>query len=341
MTPANRRIALAARPRGLPVPSDFALVAEPVPVPGAGQFLVAHEVLGLAPAARLRMSDEAGSYAAPLQIGDTVYGQAVGRVVASRHPDFREGEWVMTMAGGWQDYSVTDGTKVWKIDPALAPPAVWLGALGVSGMTAWIGLREIGRPRAGETVVVSAASGAVGSCAAQFAQAWECRVIGIAGGTDKCRYAVDSLGLAACVDYRAPDFAEQLRAACPQGVDVYFENVGGAVRETVWPLLNQGGRVVVCGLISEYNRQGAPEPGPAWSDVLAKRLCVQGFILSDRVHRQAEFVAEAGELYRRGRLRFREDASFGLEQAPAAFIAMLQGRNLGKSVVHLTEPRKT
>ena len=330
----NRKIVLAARPNGVPGPEDFAIVDEHLPALTDGRMLIRHEALGLAPAARLRMSAQA-SYAAPLALGETVYGQAVGRVVESRHPQYRPGDRVMAMAGGWQLYSVSDGTKVWPIDTRIAPPTVWLGALGVSGMTAWTGLRIIGSPRAGETVVVSAVTGGVGSVAAQLAHAWGCRVVGVAGGSEKCEHAKRHLGIDACVDYRDPGFATDLAAACPDGVDVYFDNVGGKVRDAVWQHLNRDARAVVCGLISEYNALGGREAGPPWFDVLSKRLTVRGFILSDHLERRAEFVEEAGRLYQAGRLRVHEDVSHGLGRVPAAFAAMLQGRNLGKTVVYL------
>lgn len=297
-------------------------------------MLIRHEILGLAPAARLRMSEDA-SYAAPMALGDTVYGQAVGRVLESRHAPYREGDRVMSMAGGWQTHSISDGAKVWPIDADMAPPSVWLGALGVSGMTAWVGLHDIGRPRPGETVVVSAATGGVGSVAVQLARAWGCRAVGIAGGARKCAHALRHLRLDACVDYREPDFAAALERACPAGVDVYFDNVGGSVRDAVWPRLNRDGRVVVCGLISEYNRQDGRQSGPPWFDILSKRLSIQGFILSDRLDRRDAFVEEAVRLYREGLLHIHEDVSTGLDQVPSAFIAMLEGRNLGKTVVQL------
>lgn len=338
MKVVNHKIVLAARPSGLPVPSDFRTVEETLSLTGERQILIRHEVLGLAPAARSRMGAETDSYAAPMAIGETVYGQAVGRIVGSSHPGFQEGDWVMAMGGSWQRYSLSDGERVFKVDVDLAPPAVWLGLLGSSGLAAWTGLRQIGHPRPGETVVVSAATGAVGSSAAQLAKAWHCDVVGIAGGPRKCLHATEFLGLRACVDYRHPDFPESLAAACPNGVDVYFDNVGGKVRDAVWPQLNQNARVVVCGLISEYNTAGRREPSPPWFDVLVKQLTVRGFLLTDQhLSRRAEFVEEVGELYKKGCLRVQEDASRGLGRVPEAFIAMLRGGNLGKTVVYLDD----
>jgi NADPH-dependent curcumin reductase CurA len=334
----NHKIVLAARPKGMPVPSDFRTIEETLTLTGERQILIQHEALGLAPSARLRMRAETDSYAAPMAIGETVYGQAVGRIVGSSHPDFKEGEWVMAMGGSWQRYFLSNGDRVFKIDVDLAPPAIWLGALGTSGLAAWIGLREIGRPNPGETVVVSAATGAVGSSAAQMAKAWGCKVVGIAGGLEKCLHATQYLGLDACVDYRDPNFPDLLATACSDGIDVYFDNVGGKVRDAVWARLNQNARVAVCGLISEYNSSGEREPGPPWFDVLVKQLTVRGFLLRDQhLARRAEFVAEVGELYRAGSLRVQEEASRGLERVPDAFIAMLRGGNLGKTVVYLDD----
>ncbi|MEO8296246.1 MAG: NADP-dependent oxidoreductase [Burkholderiales bacterium] len=331
-TTVNRQIVLAARPQGLPAPDDFRLVEGRVPEPRPGQVLIRHTHLGLAPAARLRMS-ETQSYAQPMALGDVVYGQAAGEVIESRHDGFRPGDSVVSINGSWQEYSVCGGAALTPADLALAPATLWLGLLGTSGMTAYVGLLDIGRPQAGETVVISAASGAVGSAVGQIARIKGCRAVGIVGGAAKCAYVVDELGFDACIDYRAADFAQQLAAACPKGVDVYFENVGGVVRDTVWPLLNQNGRVVLCGLISEYNdAQGA---GPGWFPLLTKRLMVQGFILSDRLERRADFVRDMGAWYQAGRIRMREDLSHGLEQAVPAFIGMLQGRNFGKTLVKL------
>lgn len=332
----NQKIVLAARPQGMPVPSDFRMVSETLELGSDRQILIKHEVLGLAPAARLRMRAETDSYAAPMAIGETVFGQAVGRIVCSSHPNFKEGDWVMAMGGSWQRYSLSNGERVFKIDAELAPPSVWLGVLGSSGLAAWTGLREIGRPSPGETVVVSAATGGVGSSAAQMAKAWGCKVVGIAGGPQKCLHATQYLGLDACVDYRQADFAEQLAAACPSGVDVYFDNVGGQVRDAVWGQLNQNARVVVCGLISEYNVGGQRQAGPPWFDVLIKQLTVRGFLLTDNhMTKRPEFVQEVGELYKAGRIKIQEDASRGMESVPEAFIAMLGGANLGKTVVYL------
>jgi NADPH-dependent curcumin reductase CurA len=328
----QRQIVLAARPNGLPVPGDFRLQHAAIPVPDEGGVLLQHSHLGLAPAARTRMGTTA-SYVPPMELGEVVFGQSLGVVVRSRNPDFRPGDMAMSMLGGWQEYSVAPPPALTRVDPAVAPPTAWLGVLGTSGLTAYVGLLDFGQPRPGETVVVSAASGGVGSAVGQIARILGCRVVGIAGGAEKCRFVVDALGFDACIDHRAPDAAQALREACPDGVDIYFDNVGGAVRDAVWPCMAQGGRVVVCGLISEYNR--APQPGPDWFTIISRRLSLRGFIVSDHLERKADFLRDVGQWVREGRVHFRECIYQGLEQAVPAFIAMLQGNHLGKTLVRL------
>jgi NADPH-dependent curcumin reductase CurA len=303
-----------------------------MPRPADGEVLLRHDWLGLAPAARLRMS-EAGSYSAPTALGEVVYGQAIGTVLESRHPDFAPGDMVMSMRAGWQCFSTAAGDQLNRIDPALAPPPVWLGALGTSGLAAYIGLLDLGQPIAGETVVVSAAAGAVGSVVGQIARIKGCRVVGIAGGTDKCRVAVEEFGYDACVDHRSPTLADDLARACPQGIDVSFENAGGVSRDAAWASMAQGGRVVVCGLIAEYNNPQIV--GPGWYTLLTRRLTVRGYITSDHIHRRDAFIADMSGWWRQGRIRMRQDVSVGLESAPAAFIGMLQGHNQGKVLVSL------
>jgi NADPH-dependent curcumin reductase CurA len=328
----NRKIVLARRPVGMPRPDDFELSDGPVGEPDEGQVLLKHSWLGLAPAARLRMGEEA-SYTKPMAIGDVVYGQAVGTVVKSRHPDLREGDTAVSISGGWQEYSVASGAGLNKVDLGLAPAPAWLGVLGTSGMTAYVGLLDFGRPRAGETVLVTAASGAVGCMVGQIAKLQGCRVVGIAGGAAKCQLAQDVYGFDACVDYRAQDFADQLASSCPNGIDVHFENVGGATRDAAWTLLNQRARVVVCGLISEYN--GVQAGGPSWFPILFKRLSLTGFILSDHLERRADFVRDMGTWYAEGKVRMKEDVRRGLEQVVPSFIDMLGGANVGKTLVEL------
>ena len=330
--PSNPQVVLVARPRGLPRPEDFALREAPVPAPQDGEVLLRHEWLGLAPAARLRM-DERGGYSAPMALGEVVYGQALGTVVESRHPDFKPGDSAMSMRGGWQGFSVAAGTQLQRVDTGLAPAPVWLGPLGTSGLAAYVGLLEIGGAQGGECVVVSAAAGAVGSMVGQIARLKGLRPVGIAGGAEKCRLAVEDFGYEACVDHRDPGLADALARACPGGVQLSFENAGGASRDAVWPLLAQGARVVVCGLISEYN---APEArGPGWYTLLTRRLTIRGYITSDHLHLREAFERDVSQWWAQGHIRMREDISQGLESAPRAFIGMLQGRNRGKVLVRL------
>lgn len=328
----NRRIVLARRPAGMPRPEDFALTEAPMPEPGEGEVLLRHDWLGLAPAARLRMGEEA-SYTRPMAIGEVVYGQAVGTVLRSRHAELKEGDVAVTISGGWQEHSVAGGSGLSRVDLSLAPAAAWLGVLGTSGMTAYVGLLDHGRPRAGDTVLVSAASGAVGCMVGQLARLKGCRAVGIAGGPVKCELARELYGFDACVDYRAPDFADQLAAACPDGVDILFENVGGPGRDAAWALLNQRARVVVCGLIAEYNGQQAS--GPSWFPILFKRLSLSGFILSDHLDRRSEFIREMGAWYAAGQVRMKEDVRHGLAAVVPSFIDMLGGANVGKTLISL------
>jgi NADPH-dependent curcumin reductase CurA len=326
----NRQILLKSRPEGPPGLDNFELVERPMPKPGEGEVLMRIRYLSLDPYMRGRMSD-AKSYAKPAEIGEPMVGGTVGDIVSSRHPGFTTGDIVLGY-GGWQEYAVSNGKGLRKLDPATAPVSTALGVLGMPGMTAYMGLLEIGQPRPGETVVVAAASGAVGSVVGQIAKIKGCRAVGIAGGPQKCRFVAGELGFDACVDHRSPDFAKQLGAACPKGIDIYFENVGGAVQQTVWPHLNDFARIPVCGLIAQYNAKD-PMPGPDMFSVLRKRLLLRGFIVSDFAAKQADFLREAGEWVRAGRLKYREDIVDGLEKAPAAFLGMLQGRNFGKMLV--------
>jgi NADPH-dependent curcumin reductase CurA len=328
----NRQILLKSRPEGMPGLDNFVLAQGPVPTPADGEVLMRNQYLSLDPYMRGRMS-AAKSYAKPVEVGAPMVGHTVGEVVASRHPKFSAGD-IVTGYGGWQDYAVASGAGLRKLDPAAAPVSTALGVLGMPGMTAYMGLLEIGQPKPGETVVVAAASGAVGSVVGQIAKIKGCRAVGIAGGADKCRFVTEVLGFDACVDHRGAEFAAALAAACPSGIDVYFENVGGAVQQTVWPLLNDFARVPVCGLIAQYNAT-TPLPGPDMFSVLRKRLMLRGFIVSDFAARQADFLRDVGEWVRSGRLKYREDVAEGLENAPAAFLGMLQGKNFGKMLVKL------
>ncbi|WP_395677139.1 NADP-dependent oxidoreductase [Inquilinus sp.] len=338
-TDVNRRILLAARPVGEPKDTDFRLVEEPVPAPGPGQLLIRTLWLSLDPYMRGRMSD-AKSYATPVEIGHVMVGGAVGRIVASNHPGFAPGD-IVEGRTGWQDYALSDGAGLLKVDPSLAPISTAVGVLGMPGRTAYTGLLTIGQPKPGETVVVSAASGAVGSVVGQIARIKGARVVGIAGGAEKGAYLTGELGFDAAVDHRAPDFAERLRAAVPDGIDVYFENVGGAVWQAVWPLLNPFARVPVCGLIAQYNATALPE-GPnlvpaMMRDVLSKRLTLRGFIVSDFADQQAAFLRDVSGWIRDGRIRYREDIAEGLENAPRAFLRLFRGENFGKLLVKVAE----
>ncbi len=326
----NRQILLKSRPDGAPGLDNFELVRSPVPEPADGEVLMRTCYLSLDPYMRGRMS-AAKSYAKPVEIGECMVGGTVGEIVASRNAKFSVGDIVLGY-GGWQDYAFSGGVGLRKLDPAAAPVTTALGVLGMPGMTAYAGLLEIGRPKPGETVAVAAASGAVGSVVGQIAKIKGCRAVGIAGGPDKCRYVVEELGFDACIDHRAPDLARQLDAACPAGIDVYFENVGGAVQQAVWPLLNDFARIPVCGLIAQYSA-GTPVPGPDMSSVLRKRLTLRGFIVWDFAAKQDDFLREASEWVRSGRLKYREDVVDGLENAPAAFLGLLQGKNFGKLLV--------
>jgi len=333
MTTRNRQVLLAARPVGLPQPSDFHLVDTPVPEPGPGQFLVRGRYLSLDPYMRGRMSD-APSYARPVQIGEVMTGAVVGEVVRSHHPDFAVGEIVEDRLG-WQEYGVSSGREARKVDPTLAPISTALGVLGMPGLTAYFGLLEVGQPRPGETVVVSAAAGAVGAVVGQIAKLAGCRAVGVAGGAAKVDYLVKELGLDAGIDYRTADLDAALRETCPRGVDVYFDNVGGRITEAVSRHVNPFARFAICGLISQYNLE-KPELAPRNERfVLFNRVRVQGFIVSDFYARRDPALRQLAEWLRQGRLKYREDVVDGLENAPAAFIGLLQGKNFGKQLVRL------
>ncbi|MEL5406917.1 NADP-dependent oxidoreductase [Serratia nevei] len=336
----NRRFLLASRPHGEPTAANFRLDTVPVPQPGAGQLLLRTVYLSLDPYMRGRMSD-APSYAPPVEIGQVMVGGTVSRVEASQHPDFSVGDWVLGY-DGWQDYALSDGNGLRNLGPHLSHPSRLLGVLGMPGFTAYMGLLDIGQPHAGETLVVAAASGAVGSVVGQIGKLKGCRVVGVAGGAEKCRYVVEELGFDACIDHRAPDFADQLAAACPQGIDIYYENVGGAVFDAVLPLLNAKARIPVCGIIAHYNATGLPA-GPDRLPlleglILRKRIRMQGFIIFDDYgSRFDEFLQQMSSWVEQGKIKFREDIVDGLEQAPQAFIGLLQGKNFGKLVIRVAE----
>ncbi|SCM75246.1 putative conserved oxidoreductase, Zn-dependent and NAD(P)-binding [uncultured Pleomorphomonas sp.] len=334
----NRRIVLAARPKGEPRISDFRLETVAVAEPADGHILLEILYLSLDPYMRGRMS-AAKSYARPVEIGEVMEGGTVSRVIASRHPDFGEGDIVCSYSG-WQSLAISDGSDLRKLDPSLAPPSIALGVLGMPGFTAYSGLLTIGKPAAGETVVVAAASGAVGSAVGQIARIKGARAVGIAGGPEKCAFARDELGFDAVVDHRAGNLAEQLADACPDGIDVYFENVGGAVWDAVFPLLNEFARIPVCGLIAHYNDEGTALSGPdrlpgLMRAILTKSLTIRGFIQREFADQRPAFYREAAEWLALGKLRYKEDIVDGLENAPDAFIGLLKGRNFGKLVVRV------
>lgn len=335
----NRKIVLNSRPVGAPIPDNFRLEESTMPVPVAGLILLRTLYLSLDPYMRGRMSD-APSYAPPVEVGAEMIGGTVSRVEDSLHPDYQAGELVLGF-NGWQDYAISDGTGLTKLDPGMPQPSLALGALGMPGFTAYMGLLDIGQPKPGETVVVAAASGAVGSVVGQIAKLKGCRVVGVAGGAEKCRSVVDELGFDACIDHHSTDFSQQLATACPKGIDVYFENVGGKVFDAVLPLLNPAARIPVCGLIAHYNDTALPTGpdrlGLLTRTLLTKRIKMQGFIIFDDYgHRYGEFYSQMSTWLNEGKISFREDIVDGLENAPQAFIGLLEGKNFGKLVIRVT-----
>jgi NADPH-dependent curcumin reductase CurA len=331
--PTNRQITLAARPEGFPQESDFALVETPAPEPGAGEVLVRARWLSLDPYMRGRMST-ARSYAKPTELGEVMTGQVVGEVEASRDSRFAPGDHVVGQLG-WQDYAVARGGSLRKIDATLAPPQVYLHVLGTTGLTAYFGLFDVGRATPGDTVVVSGAAGAVGQVAGQLAKIAGCRAVGIAGGPEKVAELTDLYGFDAGIDYKADDVNAMLKEHCPRGVDVYFDNVGGALSETVFRRLALGARIVVCGQISQYNLV-EPELAPRnLGFLIVFRARVEGFLVSDYVHRFGGALERLGRWLAEGKIRYREDVTDGLENAPRAFIGMLNGTNRGKTLVRL------
>jgi len=334
----NRQILLASRPRGEPTPDNFKLVEADIPEPGPGQMLLRIIYLSLDPYMRGRMN--AGpSYAKPVEVGEVMEGRAVCEVVKANLPQYKQGE-IVVAGTGWQEYALSDGNGVQKIDQTLRPISYALGVLGMPGMTAYTGLLNIGKPQPGEMLVVAAASGAVGSVVGQIAKIKGCHVIGIAGGEQKCRYVKEELGFDACLDHHEPDLAERLQAACPKGVDIYFENVGGAVFEAVLPLLNNFARVPVCGLIAHYNASELPA-GPnrvpeLMRSILVKRLTFRGFIVWDFAAQYPDFLRDMSGWLREGRVKYREDITDGLENAPRELIGLLKGANFGKKIIRVS-----
>lgn len=331
----NRQVLLAARPSGYPRENDFRIVESPVPEPREGKVLVRNVWLSLDPYMRGRMRD-APSYAPPVRLGEVMTGGAVGRIVASRHEGFQVGD-IVEGRLGWQEYAVSDGSNIRVVDPSLAPVSTALGALGMPGLTAYFGLLEIGRPKPGDNVVVSAASGAVGGVVGQLATLAGCRVIGIAGSAAKVDYLVGELGYDVGVNYKTEDVRQRLAEECSSAVDVYFDNVGGEITDAVMENLAEFARVVVCGQISQYNLE-VPEPGPRNLGVVVRRQArVEGFLVHQFAHRYEQARQRLGELVREGKLKYREDIVEGLENAPGAFIGMMHGANFGKLLVKIGE----
>ena len=329
----NQQVLLAARPRGPVEESHFRFAESAIPHAREGEFVVRAHYLSLDPYMRGRM-DDAKSYAKKVEVGEVMVGTAVGEVIESRHEKFKAGDFVETRSG-WQLYGVSDGGGARRIDPAYVPITAYLGAVGMPGVTAWIGLNEFGKPKAGETVVVSAASGAVGSAAGQLAKFKGCRVVGIAGGKAKCDYVVNDLKFDACVDYKAGRLEADLAAACPQGVDVYFDNVGGPTLDAVLLQTNAFARIALCGQIAGYNNPDALAVRN-FRSFLVNRIQLRGFICSDHLELWRPALKELGELVHDGKLKYRESIVEGLENAPAAFIGLLNGKNFGKQLVKLT-----
>ena len=334
----NRQIVLASRPTGKPESANFRLDETAIPVPEDGQVLCKTIYLSLDPYMRGRMN--AGkSYAPPVEIDEVMGAGTVGQVIESNNSKFNAGDFVFGY-GGWQEFWVQNGTELKKVDPQLAPISTATGVLGMPGVTAYTGLLNIGKPKKGETVVVAAASGAVGSVVGQIARLKGARAVGIAGSAEKCKYVTEELGFDACVNHNSPEFAEALKVACADGIDVYFENVGGKVFETVSPLFNDFARIPVCGIISAYNATELP-PGPNLTpllmrDILVKRLTFRGFIVWDYASQEKEALTELANWIKEGKLNYREDIVDGLENAPEAFIGLLEGKNFGKLVIRVS-----
>jgi NADPH-dependent curcumin reductase CurA len=326
----NKRVLLASRPSGWVSEANFRIEEAPLPRPAEGEVLVKNLWLSLDPYMRGRMSD-AKSYAKGVELGEVMVGQTVGEVLESRNEKFRKGDKVLTQLG-WQLYGTTKEAN--KVDEARAPLSYYLGLVGMPGMTAWFGLKEIGQPKAGESVVVSAASGAVGSVAGQLAKIWGCRAVGIAGGREKCDYVTRELGFDACIDYKSGSLRDELQQACPKGVDVYFDNVGGEILDTLLARMNLFGRIVLCGTISDYN---ATEPYRVKNlrAMLVNRLKLQGMIVYDWKDRYGEALKALAGYLAQGKLKYRESVIEGLENAPRGLIELLQGKNFGKQLVKL------
>ncbi|MGE0515120.1 MAG: NADP-dependent oxidoreductase [Hyphomicrobiaceae bacterium] len=331
--PTHRQFIYVREPEGMPDAACFRLIEAPTPEPAEGQVFVRTHYLSVDPYFRRMMGGGHGQYANPLKIGDVMVGRGVGVVVDSRHPDFSPGDGVQSEFG-WREYVVLDGKGLRKLPADLHPMSLGLGLIGQSGATALVGLEDIAGIRSGETVIVSAAAGAVGSAVGQIARFKGCRAIGIAGGPEKCRHIVADLGFDACIDYKAGPIDAALAEAAPEGIDIYFDNVGGDILDAVLPYLRQNGRIPICGQISQYN-SSEPRGLRNIGALLNKCAMMQGFRIGNHLARRDEALDQLMVWYRDGRLRYRETVAEGLEQAPAAFINMLSGGNIGKQVVRL------
>lgn len=336
----NRRIVLASRPVGAPTEENFRLEKSSIPLPKEGEVLLRTIFLSLDPYMRGRMSD-APSYAEPLRINDVMVGATICQIETSRHPDYKMGEWVLAYSG-WQDYALSNGSDLTRLGKKPKNPSYALGILGMPGFTAYMGLLDIGRPKQGDTLVVAAATGPVGATVGQIGKLKGCRVVGVAGSSEKCSYAKDVLGFDECLDHKTADFARQLRKVCSKGIDIYYESVGGKVFDAVLPLLNIKARIPVCGLVSQYNATQLPD-GPdrlsaLMGTILIKRIKVQGFIIFDDYGpRYDEFAKEMSQWLKTGQIKYREHVVEKLENAPKAFIGLLEGQNFGKLVIRVND----
>ena len=329
---SNRMVKLARRPKGMIVRDDFKIEEGGVPEPGDNQFRVKIDYISLDPAMRGWVNDTK-SYVPPVAIGETMRAYSVGIVEKSNNPAFKTGDAVQGLFGV-QNYAISDGSRVVKVDPSQAPLQRWVGGLGMPGWTAYFGLLEVGQPKAGETVVVSAASGAVGSVVGQIAKIKGCHVVGIAGGAEKCRYVKDELGFDACVDYKGGNLAADLKAAAPKGIDVYFENVGGEILDAVLLQMNLFGRIPVCGMISAYNATSVPEGPKNLRALLTQRLRMQGLIVFDWANRVPEAISQLGQWHKEGKLKIREDVrEGGLDAFTDVLNLLYTGGNMGKLVL--------
>jgi NADPH-dependent curcumin reductase CurA len=330
----NRQVLLKSRPAAEPGEDNFELTESPVREPGEGQFLARTIYLSLDPYMRGRMSARK-SYVEPAEVGKPMVGQTVGQVVASRHPGFAVGDFVLDY-GGWQEYALSNGKGARKLDPKHGPLSYALGVLGMPGLTAYAGLLDVGQPKPGETVVVSAASGAVGSVVGQIAKIQGCRAVGLAGSDAKCAYVEKELGLDACINYKTRDLDEAFKETCPDGIDVYYDNVAGKILEAVLRRINVGARIPLVGLISQYNAP-EPPPGPNLMPLLVKRAMIRGFLVMDHVDRTEDFLRDVSGWLKSGRLKYREDVVEGLENAPRAFLGLFRGENFGKLLVKVSD----